>query len=100
MKKSTLGFVGAAMIIAATLSAPSAASAEPSAEILKCWQPRVPTWTVPKSEYYTCVFGRLHLYRASDMYHLASYDGNCANTVWRNNKKATFFDMTQRCAGT
>jgi len=100
MNKSILGFFGAAMIIAATLTAPSAASAEPSAEMLKCWQPRTPTKTIPKSEYYTCVMGRLHLYRLSDMAHLASYDGNCANAVWVRNKSTTFFTMTQKCAGT
>ncbi|WP_405116224.1 hypothetical protein OG559_15285 [Micromonospora sp. NBC_01405] len=99
MNKSILGFFGATMIIAATLAAPSAASADPAGEIVKCWQPQTPTWTIPKSQYYTCVFGRLHVYRASDMAHLASYDGNCANGVWVRNHSATFFDMTQYCAG-
>lgn len=85
------------MIIAASLAAPSAASAEPQAEILKCRQTRQSDKTIPKSQYYTCVWGMLRVIRVNDGSLMALYDGNCANGVWQRNRKATFFDMTQYC---
>ncbi|BCJ56879.1 hypothetical protein [Micromonospora endophytica] len=97
MKKSIIGLVGTAMLVAASLSIPSVASADPSAEILKCRQTRQADKTIPKSQYYTCAWGSLRVIRVSDSALMAIYDGNCANGVWQRNRNATFFDMTQYC---
>lgn len=97
MRKSILGLSAAGMLIAATLTAPSAASAEPYAEVLKCRQVRQADKTIPKSQYWSCVWGLLLVIRINDGSVMAKYDGNCANGVWLRNRNATFFAMTQYC---
>lgn len=97
MKKSIMGLVGAAMLIAATLTAPSAASAEPQGEIWKCRQTRQSDKTINRSQYWSCVWGQILVYSTADSRLLARYDGNCANSVWKRNKRATYIDMSLYC---
>ena len=97
MRKLFVGLATAATLAAGVLAAPSPASADPSASILKCRQTRQSDYTIPKSQYWSCVWGQLRLIRVSDYALLDTYDGNCANAVWQRNRNATFYDMTQVC---
>lgn len=97
MRKIFIGLASAATLITAALAAPSPASAEPTGEILKCRQTRQSDKTIPKSQYYSCVWGSLRVIRVNDYALMAIYDGNCANGVWQRNRSATFFAMTQYC---
>jgi hypothetical protein len=97
MRKLFAGLATAAALTAGVLAAPSPASADPSASILKCRQSQMSDQTIAKSQYWSCAWGQLRLLRASDYALLDTYDGNCANSVWQRDRSATFYDMQQAC---
>jgi hypothetical protein len=96
MRKTILGLVLGATMLAAPVAMASPASAEPQNDPWYCtnaWE----KWYLPKAEFYACPLGTILVedgYTGKNKYLI---DGSCANRLWQDNRRATYRDAMARC---
>ncbi|MEV0454971.1 hypothetical protein [Catellatospora methionotrophica] len=97
MRKRIVSMLGAALLAAGVLGAPSPASAEPRYLILECYEIRGTITTIPLSQYYSCPQGLLKFFDSYTGRNVHTRAGDCANNYWSIDHSRTYQYALDHC---